>query len=61
MLWSVNGEQVILQPYRYLTSLPGKGVRDQTIDALNVWLQVPIKSTLKIRNVVKMLHGASLM
>ncbi|KAH8126288.1 geranylgeranyl pyrophosphate synthase [Trichoderma asperelloides] len=54
-------DNVILQPYKYLTSLPGKGFRDQTIDTLNIWLQVPLKSTNKIKDVIKMLHSASLM
>ncbi|KAJ8113439.1 hypothetical protein OPT61_g4437 [Boeremia exigua] len=54
-------DTVILQPYRYLISLPGKGFRDLIIDALNTWLQVPLKSTNKIKTIVKMLHSASLM
>lgn len=53
--------QVVLEPYRYLSSLPSKGVRDQAIDSLNTWLKVPPKSAKMIKNVVKMLHGASLM
>ncbi|KND93463.1 Ophiobolin F synthase [Tolypocladium ophioglossoides CBS 100239] len=54
-------DDVVLQPYRYLTSLPSKGFRDQAIDSLNTWLKVPPKSAKIIKNVVKMLHGASLM
>ena len=53
--------QVVLQPYRYLTSLPSKGFRDQAIDSLNTWLRVPPKSAKMIKNVVEMLHSASLM
>ena len=30
-----------MAPYNYLSSLPAKGVRDQVIDALNIWLKVP--------------------
>ncbi|KAJ5167656.1 geranylgeranyl diphosphate synthase [Penicillium canariense] len=30
--------KVIQAPYDYISSLPSKGVRDQAIDALNVWL-----------------------
>ena len=51
----------MLQPYRYLTSLPSKGFRDQAIDAINTWLKVPPKSVKMIKKVVKMLHSASLM
>ncbi|GIC93128.1 terpene cyclase [Aspergillus udagawae] len=53
--------KVILQPYRYLTSLPSKGFRDQAIDSINKWLKVPPKSVKMIKDVVKMLHSASLM
>ncbi|KAL2830451.1 Ophiobolin F synthase [Aspergillus cavernicola] len=54
-------DSVVLQPYRYLTSLPSKGFRDQAIDSLNTWLRVPPKSTKMIKDVIKMLHSASLM
>jgi ophiobolin F synthase len=54
-------EQVIIQPYKYLTSLPSKGFRDQAIDSLNTWLRVPTKTTKMIKDVIKMLHSASLM
>lgn len=58
----IDGDhQVVLQPYQYLNSLPSKGFRNQAIDSLNTWLKVPQKSTQMIKNVVKMLHGASLM
>ncbi|KAI0160238.1 geranylgeranyl pyrophosphate synthase [Xylariaceae sp. FL1272] len=54
-------DDVVLQPYRYLSSLPSKGFRDQAIDSLNTWLQVPAATSEKIKEVVKMLHNASLM
>ncbi|KAF4631128.1 hypothetical protein G7Y89_g7014 [Cudoniella acicularis] len=54
-------DDVVLQPYRYLTSLPSKGFRDQAIDSLNIWLKVPAKSAKTIKSVIKMLHSASLM
>ncbi|EER24921.1 polyprenyl synthetase, putative [Coccidioides posadasii C735 delta SOWgp] len=54
-------DDVVLQPYRYLTSLPSKGFRDQAIDSLNTWLKVPQKSAKMIKSIVKMLHSASLM
>ncbi|KAI0526192.1 geranylgeranyl pyrophosphate synthase [Xylaria bambusicola] len=55
------GEGVVLQPWKYLMSLPSKGFRDQAIDSLNTWLKVPAKTATKIKEVVKMLHNASLM
>ncbi|OAA35624.1 geranylgeranyl pyrophosphate synthase [Beauveria brongniartii RCEF 3172] len=54
-------DSVILQPYHYLRSLPSKGIRDQAIDALNKWLAVPAESTVRIKSIIQMLHGASLM
>ncbi|KAM3483505.1 hypothetical protein MY8738_003048 [Beauveria namnaoensis] len=54
-------DSVILQPYHYLKSLPSKGIRDQAIDALNKWLAVPAESTVRIKSIIQMLHGASLM
>ena len=54
-------EQVVLQPYLNLTSLPSKGFHDQAVDSLNTWLKVPPKSTNMIKTVVKVLHSASLM
>ncbi|KAJ5159723.1 geranylgeranyl pyrophosphate synthase [Penicillium canariense] len=54
-------DNVVLEPYRYLTSLPSKGFRDQAIDSLNTWLKVPSTSARTIKNIIKMLHSASLM
>ncbi|KAK2767552.1 hypothetical protein FQN54_003710 [Arachnomyces sp. PD_36] len=54
-------DKVVLEPYHYLTSLPSKGIRNQAIDAINVWLGVPTKSASIIKDVVQMLHSASLM
>ncbi|PGH21525.1 hypothetical protein AJ80_03193 [Polytolypa hystricis UAMH7299] len=54
-------DDVVLQPYRYLTSLPSKGFRNQAIDSINKWLNVPPRSVKMIKDVVKMLHSASLM
>ncbi|KAL4956126.1 isoprenoid synthase domain-containing protein [Aspergillus filifer] len=48
-------------PYEYVNSLPSKGMRNRLIDALNVWLKVPSKSLETIKNIVQMLHNASLM
>lgn len=55
------GEGVVLQPWKYLNSLPSKGFRDQAIDSLNTWLKVPRETASKIKEVVKLLHNASLM
>lgn len=53
--------QVVNAPYEYLTSLPSKGMRDQVIDALNIWFTVPAESIEKIKAIGNRLHNASLM
>jgi hypothetical protein len=53
--------KLILEPYRYLSSLPGKGIRNITIDAFNVWLKAPESSTNIIKSAIGMLHSSSLM
>lgn len=54
-------DQVISAPFEYLTSLPSKGVRDQAIDAFNVWIKAPSDALNIIKTVVGRLHNASLM
>jgi hypothetical protein len=53
--------QVVNAPYEYLTSLPSKGMRDQVIDALNIWFAVPAELVEKIKAIGNRLHSASLM
>ena len=53
--------QILLEPYEYLISNPGKDVRSKMIDAFNVWLQVPEDDLLIITKVIGMLHSASLL
>ena len=53
--------QVVSAPFRYLDSLPSKGIRDQAIDALNIWVTISEHSLAVIKSVVNRLHGASLL
>ncbi|KAK4101104.1 terpenoid synthase [Parathielavia hyrcaniae] len=48
-------------PSRYLDSLPAKGIRDIAIDALNLWFKVSPAEVTVVKEVVNLLHGASLM
>lgn len=50
----------LLAPCEYIKSLPSKGIRSSLVDALNVWLQVPEKKLVIIKNVIEMLHNSSL-
>jgi geranylgeranyl diphosphate synthase type 3 len=54
-------EAELLEPYTYMASSPGKGFRNQFIDAFNHWLQVPPAQLKAIVHVVELLHNASLL
>lgn len=55
------GGQVLLEPYSYLRSVPGKEIRSSLIDAFNVWLKLPEEVLVVIKAIVAQLHTASLM
>ncbi|KAH6849621.1 isoprenoid synthase domain-containing protein [Chaetomium sp. MPI-CAGE-AT-0009] len=55
------GTEILEAPSRYIDSLPGKGIRGKTINALNIWYNVPPRETAIILRVTDLLHGASLM
>ncbi|KAI0045522.1 terpenoid synthase [Auriscalpium vulgare] len=54
-------ESALLEPYTYMTSAPGKGIRGSMIEAFNAWLAVPEPKLRLIGQVVSMLHNASLL
>lgn len=49
-----------LEPYTYVAALPGKNVRDLLLDSFNKWLNVPLAKLEVVKQVVGMLHTASL-
>ncbi|TVY48497.1 Geranylgeranyl pyrophosphate synthase [Lachnellula occidentalis] len=59
--WSPRNDQILMGPYEYLEAQPGKNIRSQLIAAFNEWLEVPQESLEVIKNVVGMLHTASLL
>lgn len=59
-LYSLFEPQVIRAPARYVESLPGKKIRDKAANALNIWLQVNQDDLDQIRQVINLLHNASL-
>ncbi|KAH8671134.1 geranylgeranyl diphosphate synthase [Xylariales sp. PMI_506] len=58
--WTEQKERVIMGPYDYVTSQPGKDFRTQLIASFNSWLEVPQDSIEVITKVIGMLHNASL-
>jgi geranylgeranyl diphosphate synthase, type III len=59
--WSSAKEKIILGPYDYMDSNPGKDIRSALIAAFNVILNVPESSLGSITKVVAMLHTSSLL
>lgn len=60
-LWVLTEWQIIKQPYDYLASMPGKGVRTQVMKAFNDWYQVDENSCEIIAETIAMMHNASLL
>ncbi len=56
-----NNDSELLEPYKYLTEAPGKGIRPLLINGFNQWLKVEKKYLDEIAEIVQMLHNASLM
>lgn len=52
---------MINAPIQYIESLPSKNIRDKTVDAFDIWFNVPAKDIAKIKQVVGICHNASLM
>ncbi|KAK9479988.1 isoprenoid synthase domain-containing protein [Lipomyces japonicus] len=59
--WSPRNEAIVLGPYSYLASHPGKDIRKICIDAFNFWLNVSEDSLQIIGRAIAMLHTASLL
>jgi geranylgeranyl diphosphate synthase type 3 len=58
---STKDDEVLMGPYHYLDSRPGKDIRSLLIQAFNAWLDVPASSLAVIQRMVGMLHTASLL
>ncbi|GAB0098289.1 geranylgeranyl pyrophosphate synthase [Sergentomyia squamirostris] len=54
-------DQILLQPFQYISQLPGKNVRGKLALAFNQWLKVPQEKTHEIGEIVQMLHNSSLL
>jgi geranylgeranyl diphosphate synthase, type III len=59
--WSSAKEKIIMGPYDYMDSNPGKDIRSALIAAFNAFLHVPESSLASITKVVAMLHTSSLL
>ncbi|KAK8073458.1 geranyl geranyl pyrophosphate synthase [Apiospora phragmitis] len=56
-----SSEKILRAPIDYLLTIPGKDVRGKMMDAFNQWLQIPEEKLEIIKEVIKLLHTASLL
>ncbi|KAL6230379.1 isoprenoid synthase domain-containing protein [Aspergillus navahoensis] len=54
-------EQIVLAPWEYIRSLPGKKTLGRVVDCLQSWFTLPEKSADVIREITRMLFDATLM
>ncbi|GAA5886644.1 hypothetical protein JCM16303_001396 [Sporobolomyces ruberrimus] len=59
--WSPPQEQILVEPYTYLASIPGKEVRSALIASFNEWMKCSDQDLEVVKKVVGMLHTASLL
>lgn len=52
---------MLVEPYTYLATVPGKEVRSALIAAFNEWMHVPEEDLTVVKKLVGMLHTASLL
>ncbi|KAF3919199.1 Dimethylallyltranstransferase [Arthrobotrys entomopaga] len=55
------GDELLLAPYDYLTSIPSKGVRETFVDALDLFYTLPAETLTQIKSIGRILHTASIM
>lgn len=59
---SHKSDPMLLEPYTYINSVPGKDVRGKLIDCFQLWFQVKDEEVLdQIKDIVGDLHNASLL
>ncbi|RLN50329.1 hypothetical protein BBJ29_002976, partial [Phytophthora kernoviae] len=56
-----TNERKLLEPYAYISELPGKNVRGKMVSAFQSWLRAPPDAVESIQSIVDQLHNASLL
>ena len=55
-------DETVLEPFRYISTVPGKDVRGTLIDCFQLWFQVESDQVLQsIKEIIGDLHNASLL
>ena len=57
----MDENRYLLQPYLYISKIPGKNIRSTLIQAFNYWLNIPTNKLKLVENVIDMLHTSSLL
>ena len=50
-----------MAPFYYISALPSKGVRDQLIEILNLWVGASPESLDNTKTIIRDIHNLSLM
>jgi geranylgeranyl diphosphate synthase type 3 len=54
-------DEKCLEPFSYLSKIPGKDVRGSLIDCFQEWLNIPNDKIIIIKDIIASLHNASLL
>jgi len=54
-------DDLLLEPYKHIISVPGKNVREKLMKGINLWMNVDAEKVSSILEIIQMLHNASLL
>jgi len=64
-LYSKDGDaaqdEKLLQPFWYISQVPGKNIRAKLARAFNYWMKIPEDKLKQIEEIIQILHNASLL
>lgn len=61
MMQAHDPDMKCLEPFYYLSGIPGKDVRGSLIDCFQAWLKIPEEKIVVIKDIIASLHNASLL
>lgn len=59
--WSLERENLLMEPYNYLANQPGKKFRNKLINILNNYYNLPTEIILTLSRIIELLHNSSLL
>ncbi|XP_019866730.1 terpene synthase [Aethina tumida] len=54
-------DEILMEPFQYITQVPGKNIRAKLSMAFNHWLNIPEEKVVQINDIVQLLHNSSLL